>query len=437
MGTWRGAIGMVGMGSALATVLAGVDAASVSAASANGASVSGGPASTAPTTSDNDADWDFNGDGMGDLVVPARLAEVDGLNHAGALGVFYGGENGPDPQDGERLDRLRDDVPGEPIHGETFGTLHAAGDLDGDGYDDLAVCTRAAEGLQLVVAFGGPDGLDEKVGVDLPGGCWEVETFPVDDGSHADLLLRIEGGLYRAPGGGDVRSPDGWEFEEIELGHDGHVQSFTLGDITGDGDTDIAYAAHASGDAPHGQIRFLHGASDGFTPVDGHLVYEPGGNSALALGDITGNGFDDLAVGRISPRDHLDRAGRIETWVNRNGSIEPDVRPLQTISQDTPGVPGSSEATDLFGSSVTLADVDGDGHADLATGVPGENIGDAQSAGRVVQIPGGDLGLDPSRANEITHDTPGVPGDVQARSAFGRYVDYRDLGGERDRKSVV
>ncbi|BCK67509.1 hypothetical protein Srufu_014620 [Streptomyces libani subsp. rufus] len=47
----------------------------------------------------------------------------------------------------------------------------------------------------------------------------------------------------------------------------------------------------------------------------------------------------------------------------------------QTFSLDTEGVPGSMEGNDKFGTSVSPADYNGDGKADLAVGIPNRTEG--------------------------------------------------------------
>ena len=55
-----------------------------------------------------------------------------------------------------------------------------------------------------------------------------------------------------------------------------------------------------------------------------------------------------------------------------------------TVTQDTQGVAGTSEALDKFGAAVAVEDLDGDGNADLVVGAPGEDT----DTGRVTIVRG-------------------------------------------------
>ncbi|MET7436214.1 hypothetical protein ACWERY_10845 [Streptomyces sp. NPDC004082] len=65
-----------------------------------------------------------------------------------------------------------------------------------------------------------------------------------------------------------------------------------------------------------------------------------------------------------------------------------------TYSQDSSGVPGSTETDDKLGSAVTLTDLSGYGRADLTIGAEGEDVGN----GTLLHLPSGSTGLSLSDA---------------------------------------
>lgn len=82
---------------------------------------------------------DFNADGRSDLAIGIAGERVNGIDEAGAVAVLYGGNSGLS----FALNQLfHQDVTGILDSCEAndhFGSQIAAGDIDGDGYDDLAI----------------------------------------------------------------------------------------------------------------------------------------------------------------------------------------------------------------------------------------------------------------------------------------------------------
>ena len=78
----------------------------------------------------------------------------------------------------------------------------------------------------------------------------------------------------------------------------------------------------------------------------------------------------------------------------------------QTLTQDPPGVPGTVEAEDCFGSDVSAGDVDGDGFPELAVGVKGETV-DGIGAGGVNLLRGGSSSPRRPRRSTVTRRPPG------------------------------
>ena len=137
---------------------------------------------------------DFDGSGCDDLAIAAPGAEVDGESEAGAVYVLYsdcelGLEHETDK--GWEFNQLLD-LTDAPEAGDRFGSALAAGEFNGDGFDELVVGVPledepiGGEELRDVgvvhVFFGGSDGL-------LIGNEGETETIFqnfMDDGVEAD-----------------------------------------------------------------------------------------------------------------------------------------------------------------------------------------------------------------------------------------------------------
>lgn len=94
----------------------------------------------------------------------------------------------------------------------------------------------------------------------------------------------------------------------------------------------------------------------------------PGRNSAIPSADFNRDGINDLVAGlpRVASSD-----GSVTVLPGTTDG--PGSTARKTLNQSSPGVPGTSEAGDLFGSANAWGDVNGDGYADLIVGSPGEN----------------------------------------------------------------
>ena len=134
---------------------------------------------------------DVNGDGFGDFAVSAPTHPGGGTGR-GAAFVYFGGR--------ELHDRPDLVLEGERDH-EGFGLIRQrTGDLNGDGYPDIAVASETGHGLDagsglVRIYFGGPD-MDARPDLVLKGerygdgfGKWADGSRDLDGDGNADLLV--------------------------------------------------------------------------------------------------------------------------------------------------------------------------------------------------------------------------------------------------------
>jgi len=139
-------------------------------------------------------------------------------------------------------------------------------------------------------------------------------------------------------------------------------------------------------------------------------------------GDFNGDGFSDLAVG-VPGEGPEEEQGAVNVLYGSSSGLVAAHNQLWT--EDSPGVPGTGEAGDLFGRSVTVGDFDGDGFADLAVGSLEAAAGQVE-AGQVAVLYGSPTGLTSNGSTVLTRQFVGTSG---APDHFGWALAAGNLGG--------
>ncbi|MFE2535702.1 FG-GAP-like repeat-containing protein [Streptomyces sp. NPDC059371] len=312
-----------------------------------------------------------------------------------------------------------------------------ADDFNGDGYRDLAtgapgaVANGKAKAGAVVVNYGSASGISaarhtttsqsssgvpgtsetsDRFGTELAHGDLNRDGYgdlvvgtPLEDvGSDADggSVTILWGGSSGLSGGTTIGDPNA-------SGHDLFGRSLAVGDFTGDGKADLAVGSTGK------DVWIFKG---GFTKAGGaagKLRFDasiesgayPKGAVQLAAGDFDDDGTDDVVVGSS--------AGN---FVYRGASTGPT---LQT------------EAGAGYAGAFTVADFDRDGHDDLVVGTDFVDILNTPAKGGYATVfYGGTAGVDTTRSAVFSQDTAGVPGSDESDDWFGGSLAAGDVNGD-------
>ena len=382
---------------------------------------------SAPADGHFGATLDLDGDGVPDVAVAT----------GGGVAVYLGGAGG--------LGGAPVMLPNPDAANANFGyVVAAAGDVDGDGFGDLAVGECGHAGSAVHVYRGGPGGPATTASQTLTApdglagfGCRLAAAGDLDGDGFADLAVArtgedFSGGLYVYRGGAGglattttrIDSPD---YKPSRLGY----SLAGVGDLDGDGYDDLV-ASEIDASARSGRAHIYRGGPGGIandrqttllSPDPSGLQY---GASVAGVGDVDGDGYPDFAVASpsvsttpLQPTVHVYRGGP--------GGIAPSSAPTDLVTSGATGFAVEVEAA---------GDVDGDGYSDVIVASPSTvtlfrgGAGGPGTSGVAVDAAGqgtnprhlagaGDLDGD-GRADVVVGDGAGLEALFGAAAGLGR-----------------
>ncbi len=306
---------------------------------------------------------DFNGDGIDDI-----LATAPGFIGGGYAYVIYGSASLPTTLTLSTLTGAQGMRIPAAASGTAFGTAAAAGDVNGDGIADIVVTAPSARGSssntgQGFVIFGSS----------TPPATFDPNTLNGSNGfsiSSTDFMST---------------TPDGDSVAVGDLNHDGFAD-VAMGSRTAfpnglsDAGTVFVVFGHAAPFAPEIQVSGFNG-SNGFAIEAAHAG-SFAGTSLSFVSDFNGDGHPDLVIGApATPSGFINGAGYV---VFGTTSFPPhfDLGSLD----GTNGVKlVSAVPSDATGTSVAgVADLNGDGLAEVVLGAPSADVGFADAGGGYV-----------------------------------------------------
>ena len=315
---------------------------------------------------------DLNGDGYSDVVVGAPGHDIIGTD-VGAAFVYFGNSS----MDANYDLSLIPDGPG--TFGEFGGNVSSAGDINGDGYEDLIV--GATADVQVSVYLGGA-GMNNIADLTI-GGARGTTAGDVNGDGYSDIIVSDVGGAEIYFGGAILENTPDVQISGSSPDQFGSSVS-SAGDVNGDGFSDLiigAFLNDAGGtDAGRAYVYFGGVSMDNVKDIilTGENAGDNFGYSVASAGDVNGDGYSDLLVGAYGNDAAGNNAGRAYLYLNTlTGSDIPD----EKFKGESP--------LDEFGLSVSSAgDVNGDGYTDLIIGAP-KNDAAGTDAGRAYIYFGG------------------------------------------------
>ena len=262
----------------------------------------------------------------------------------------------------------------------------------------------------------------------------------VGQGARSAAFDAVAGTEYRIAVDGNGGSTGSFTLEHVFGGTEGPLgagwsaPASVKGDFNGDGFGDLAVAAPGE-NAAAGAVHVLFGSASGLSSTGSQSFtqntsgiadsQEPGDlfGASLAVGDLTGDGIADLAVGATG-----ENAGAGVVHVLNGSASGLTATGSQYWSQNSGGIVDSQETGDHFGASLAIGNFGGSAENELAIGAPDEDRGAVADAGVVHVVIGSASGLTATGSQYFHQDVSGISDSAEAGDRFGAALAAGNLG---------
>jgi disulfide bond formation protein DsbB len=424
---------------------------------------------------------DFDNDGYDDLAIGVQNEGIGTADGAGAVNVLYGSSSGLSSVGNQMWHQNSPGILGLSETDDRFGSALSVGDFDNDGYDDLVIGVpgedigTASSSGAVNILYGSSSGLsstgNQMWHQNSPGILgisedWDqfgraLASGDFDDDGYCDLAIGVSGediGSARWTGAVNViyGSASGLSSAGNQLWHqnspgipgscdedDWFGRALASGDFNEDGYGDLAIGVvleDVGTIAAAGIVHILYGSGSGLSAsgnqiwhqnrpgIRGICELEEGFGCALAVNDMNGDGYDDLAIGVCSESiGGVAYAGAVQVLYGSSSGLSSMGN--QLWHQNSYGILDMCNYKDWFGGVLASGDFNDDGYGDLAVGTPSEHKGGSYT-GVVNVLYGSSRGLS-SIGNQLWHqNSPGVLGICELEDFFGSALRIGDFDGD-------